>query len=441
MRTTELLQRAEGRGAQPFMIWREEAFHYDWLREELLRGRDLLARANVRRGAVVSMDAGYTPRAVGLLLALLDHDAIIVPLHRDQPANEKLRSIAEVEVITDAEGGITRSESPARHPFLRRLQEAKRPGLVLFSSGSTGMSKAILHDFGLLLEKFRRPRPAKRMIPFLLFDHIGGINTMLYTLSNGGCLIAVEARDPDAVSAAIERHRAQVLPVTPTFLQLLMISEAYRRFDLSSLELVTYGTEPMPEATLLRFHDLFPDVGLQQTYGLSELGILRSRSKAPDSLWVQLGGEGYETRVREGLLEIKARSSMLGYLNALSPFTEDGWFQTGDAVEREGEYYRILGRASELINVGGEKVFPAEVEGVLEQMPGVEASVVHGEKSAILGAIVVAKVNLTTGETPAQFRRRMREHCRERLAPYKIPQKVILEQAALYGNRFKKNRR
>ena len=111
---------------------------------------------------------------------------------------------------------------------------------------------------------------------------------------------------------------------------------------------MTYGTEVMPESTLKQFHELFPKVLLLQTYGLSEVGILRSKSKSSDSLWVKVGGEGFETRVVDGMLEIKAKSAMLGYLNAESPFTEDGWFKTGDAVEVDGEYIRILGRKSEM---------------------------------------------------------------------------------------------
>lgn len=93
----------------------------------------------------------------------------------------------------------------------------------------------------------------------------------------------------------------------------------YKKFDLSSLQTVTYGTEVMPESTLKRFHALYPNIKLQQTYGLSEVGILRSKSKSSDSLWVKVGGEGFETRIVDGLLEIKAKSAMLGYLNAPVP--------------------------------------------------------------------------------------------------------------------------
>ena len=208
-----------------------------------------------------------------------------------------------------------------------------------------------------------------------------------------------------------------------------------------SLQLVTYGTEAMPEGTLKRFHALFPNIQLLQTYGLSEIGILRSQSKSSDSLWLKIGGEGFETRIVNGILEIKAKSAMLGYLNAPSPFTEDGWFNTGDAVEVDGEYVRILGRTSEMINVGGEKVYPAEVESVIQQMDGVEDITISGEPNPVTGHIVKARVKLRTDEALGDFRKRMRSFCKDKLPPFKIPQKVVLVNQESYGERFKKMRR
>jgi acyl-CoA synthetase (AMP-forming)/AMP-acid ligase II len=233
----------------------------------------------------------------------------------------------------------------------------------------------------------------------------------------------------------------QLLPTSPTFLNLILVSEAYKRYDLASLETVTYGTEVMPESTLRRFHELFPRVRLLQTYGLSEVGILRSKSKSSDSLWVKVGGEGFETRVVDGMLEIKAKSAMLGYLNAPSPFTADGWFKTGDAVEVDGEYIKILGRKSELINVGGEKVYPAEVESVLQTMDGVLEVAVRGEPHPMTGQIVTATVRLATAEALPEFRQRMRAFCQDKLARYKIPQKIVITAEAVHSERFKKMRR
>jgi acyl-CoA synthetase (AMP-forming)/AMP-acid ligase II len=131
---------------------------------------------------------------------------------------------------------------------------------------------------------------------------------------------------------------------------------------------------------------------------------------------------------------------MLGYLNAPSPFDAEGWFNTEDMVEVDGEYMRFLGRESEIINVGGEKVYPSEVESVLLQMDNVRDATVMGEENPILGNIVVARVSLFEPEDLTSLKRRMREFCRERLEKFKVPAKVELSQADQHSARFKKLR-
>src|SRR5258705_5208135 len=111
--------------------------------------------------------------------------------------------------------------------------------------------------------------------------------------------------------------------------------------------------------------------------------------------------------------QFRARSAMCGYLNAPSRFAADGWLPTGDAGEVDGEYLRIRGRQSEIINVGGEKVYPAEVESVLQCMEGVRDIIVSAEANPITGQIVAAKVRLGTGETLSAFRKRMRLFCQD----------------------------
>lgn len=95
---------------------------------------------------------------------------------------------------------------------------------------------------------------------------------------------------------------------------------------------------------------------------------------------MKVGGAGTETKITGGTLWVRSESAMLGYLNAPSPFDEDGWYDTGDQVETDGEYIRILGRKSEIINVGGEKVFPAEVESVFLEIPNVRDVLITGRK-------------------------------------------------------------
>jgi long-chain acyl-CoA synthetase len=445
-----LLERwRESAGAEA-IIWKDQAYSYDWLSERVGYWGRRLEEERVERGAVACLEGDFSPNSVALFLALAERGCILVPLTQAVRARKaEFTRIAQGEfslaVTSDDEVRFERLETRADHPLYLKLRAEGRPGLVLFSSGSTGESKAAVHDLFRLMEKFMVRRHSLRTITFLLYDHIGGVNTMLYTLSNTGCIVTVQERTPDEVLRLVETYRVELLPTSPTFMNLILLSEAYRRHNLASLKTITYGTEPMPESTLKRFHELFPQIKLLQTYGLSEVGILRSKSKSSDSLWVKVGGEGYETRVREGVLQIKARSAMLGYLNAPSPFTADGWLNTGDAVEVDGEYLRILGRRSELINVGGEKVYPAEVESVIMELDSVAEVTVYGEPNPITGNIVCADV------TPARLSAEPHEkkaliagvkrHCRERLQGYKVPVRVNLKVEGQHSERFKKVRR
>lgn len=441
-----LLERMAQWSETPAVIWRDRPFTYGWLLENIDFWGRQLETLSVQPGQVVALEGDYSPKISALLLALIERRAIMVPLTpASESQKEEFMETAEVQVVLTFDRTdnwqVHRRDMAVEHLLTRQLVELGEPGLVLFSSGSTGKSKAALHNFGSLLEKFRTRRHTLRTLVFLMLDHIGGLNTLFYTLSNGGTVVVVESRNPAIVCRAIERHGVELLPTSPTFLNLLLISEAYRNYDLSSLKLITYGTEAMPEYTLKRIHEIFPDVRLLQTYGLSELGILRSKSKDSASLWVKVGGEGFETKVVDGILWIRAKSAMMGYLNAPSPFDAEGWFNTGDAVEVDGEYIRILGRQSEIINVGGEKVYPAEVESVLMQMENIKDVVVRGERNPITGNIVVARVNLFEPEDPVILKKQIRAFCKDKLARFKIPVKVEIVDSDQFSARFKKLRR
>jgi long-chain acyl-CoA synthetase len=428
------------------IIWRDRPFSYGWLLERISYWHEIIKSNKVKQGTVAILEADFSPNSIALFLKLIEQGCVLAPLTSSVEAQKpEFIEIAQGELSfiideNDQEKIIKLSNS-ADHEFYRKLRKLNHPGLILFSSGSTGKSKAAVHDFVNLLEKFKTSRNSLRTITFLLYDHIGGINTMFYTLSNAGCIVTVQNRDPDSVFEAIEKHKVELLPTSPTFINLILLSEAYKRYDTSTLKVITYGTEPMPESTLKRIHEIFPHVRLQQTYGLSELGILRSKSKDSDSLWVKVGGEGFDLKIVDGVLWIKAHSAMLGYLNAPQPFDEDGWFNTGDYVEVNGEYIRFLGRKQEVINVGGAKVYPVEVESVLYKMDGVEDVTVSPESNPITGQIVKARVKLSADETVSEFRKRMFAFCRDKLPNFKIPQKVVIVSKEMHGERFKKMRR
>ncbi len=406
-----------------------------------------LKAKGVKQGDTVVVVADYAPDVFCMILALATLACIVVPMTRGSV-------IEEAEALTISGSDHCISFSPdglswaiearpvsAPNPMLVEFRATGRAGLILFSSGSTGKPKGMLHDFERVAEKFRVARNPVVAIPFLMLDHFGGINTILAITASLGTVVTAENRSISTICEAIQNYKVDLLPTTPSFLTLLAATDLSTKYDLSSLKRITYGTETMPQATLDRIRLRFPNAELQQTYGLSEVGVLRSQSRPDGSLWVRIGGSGFETLVRDGILWIRSEYRMVGYLNAPSGFDEEGWFNTQDRVEVDGEYFRILGRVTDLINVGGQKVYPAEVEDVILALPNIADVVVTGEKHALLGQIVVAKVHLTEPEPLDALRLRIRKACLAKLTAYKVPAKVMLLEQEIYSPRFKKMRR
>lgn len=441
-----LLSRISSYGERPALIWGGEPISYSALHESVGRWLNELRARAVRPGERVAICGDYSPEACALLIAVCINRNIAVPLTRSADAQRSaFMEIANVGPVFTFDRGrlaevCSRSTQEGESPLFAQLRERGSAGLLLFSSGSTGKSKAALLDFDRLLDRFRQPRRAYRTLAFLLMDHIGGINVLFQILCSGGTMVFVDDRCPRAVCQAIQEHGVELLTATPTFLNMLLMAGAYQAYDMSSLKIIAYGAEPMPKSTLGCLQRVFPNVELRQNYGLTELGVLQTTARGDGSLWVKLGGCGYEVKVVNNTLWIKSDSAMIGYLNAPSPFEEEGWFDTGDLVETDGEYVRILGRKSELINVGGEKVYPAEVESVLLEVDNIVDAVAAAKASPITGHVVVAKVFLRTPERREDLTRRVRLHCRDRLAPYKIPMSIEISETPLHGDRFKKAR-
>ncbi len=410
---------------------------------EYEKASEFLKKSNIPEESVVSLLADFKPQSIALFLALIEHNAIIVPISQTIKAIDNYVRISESEYFIDISGNapvVKSTGMTVSHPMLLKLKEEKAPGLILFSSGTTGEPKAALHDLTFLLEKFKKPGKTLTTVTFLLFDHIGGFNTMMHTIANGGTIITLKTRSPDEVCSLIEKYKIELLPTSPTFINLILLNKTYEKYDLSCLKMMTYGTEPMPESTLKAMNKILPNVKLKQTYGLSEVGIMPTKSEDNTSLWMKLGGEGFETKIVDDILYIKAKSAMMGYLNAPSPFDADGWFNTKDKVEVKGDYIKILGRTTDLINVGGEKVYPIEVESALLECEGVLDVRIYGEPHPLMGKVVAAEVKVAEENNNRDFIKKLRAYCKEKLEPFKIPVKFNLTTNDLFGDRFKKKR-
>lgn len=386
-------------------------------------------------GEVVALVGDFDARSIADLLALIDRGAVIMPLTKASATQHGYFLEAGHADWLIQNGKKTRlRQGLPEQPLLRNLRERGHAGLILFSSGSTGRPKAIVHDFSRFLARYATPRPAWVTLNFLLFDHIGGLNTLFHTLYNNGLVIRPSGRTPAAVVDDIQRHSIQLLPTTPTFLRLWALEGIPAPSEIPSLRLITYGTERMDQHTLSLLAEALPEVDIRQTYGMSELGILRVRTRNRDGLWIEVGGEGVESKVVDGELYLRAQNRMEGYLNAPSPFDGDGWYATRDIVECDGPWLRIVGRRDTLINVGGLKVLPSEVEHAALQFPGICLARAEGRSNPVTGMHVEL---LCQPEKDVSIdKKAFLRHLRTLLPPHAVPARLAFGQVPV-GHRYK----
>lgn len=397
-----VLSRLEGLAADRSaeIVWREEARSWTWA--EFWGRIEAATRAcfavGVESGSVVLTPGEAQLESLAWLFGVARAGAIAAPLRgerwgeiatwaRDCAFHWQVR---EGRIAARTEG-VT-SEHGAR--LFRELESRGHPGLLLGTGGTSGTPKLVLHDLVALLGATPvRAGAARRVLPLMRFDHIGGLDIAWRALAAGHVLVAPPRElTPESVAATIARHAVDVLPATPTFLNLFLLAGVTRIHDLKSLRVVPYGAEPMPPSLLARLRTEFPAVEFVPRFGTSETGALPVKS-AGDAMHLARG-DGFEWRVVEGELCIRSPALALGYVSGTpGGFEANGWFRTGDlAEERPDGSVVVLGRRSDFINVGGEKVLPSTVEAALLSHPHVSECRVFPVASPLLGQIVGAEV-------------------------------------------------
>ena len=242
----------------------------------------------------------------------------MVPIVGNDMPKEEIVAISQadyyVDVDQDSRFGFEtiRSHDP-KSGLLADLTKEEKPGLIFFTSGSTGRPKATLHNVENLFIKYKSSRKAYTTLAFLLFDHIAGIDTVFYTLFAGGTVVIPSVRDPRTVLETIDHFKVEVFSTTPSFLTLMLLTEELDSFDLSSLEIITFGSERMSESTMALMQQRFGGrVKLMQKYGTTEFGSPVSKSRDDDPLWIKFKKEDFDYKVVDNRLFVKSPMSMVG---------------------------------------------------------------------------------------------------------------------------------
>ena len=429
------------------IIHKDTSYTYRQLFNNIERIEKDVIEDKIYSGEVVSILSDYSFNSISLLLALCQNKNIIVPIATkiENEVNDRIEESFTSKSISlnDNEFTVNKHTVDKPHQMIKSLQDTNSSGLILFSSGSTGKPKAMIHNFDNLVNHYQNKKEkSMNMIVFLMFDHIGGLNTLLNILSMGATMIIPETRNADDICKLVQDYKIRVLPSSPTFLNLILMNKSYDKYDLKSLRMITYGTESMPESLLLRLKDVFPKTKLLQTFGTSETGIAGTRSKSSNSTYMKLDDSNLEYKIVDDELWLKSKTQVMGYLNSsMNSFTDDGWFKTGDLVEKTDDgYIKIIGRNKEIINVGGEKVLPNEVESMILSIPEIEDVTVYGKENIITGQTVVCDVVLKEEIKSKEIKIIIRKYCKDKLDKYKIPTKVYIVKKLNFSNRYKKIR-
>ena len=301
----------------------------------------------------------------------------------------------------------------------RRLARDYVPHVVVATSGTSGPPKFVQRTWDAVLAAARLAEQWQGLGWLLAYDATrwAGIQVWVQSLLTGGRLVVPASRDPDVVAQAIVKEQVEMLPTTPTLLRRLIASADRSVLSQAVPQRITLGGEAADGPLLEQAQTVFPGAKITHVYATTERGeVFRVADGHPGfpAAWLGRelpGGARLSTR-RDGELLVQ-----------LSRDTAE--VATGDVVEQRGDRFEFTGRRSDVIVVGGAKVFPKRVEEILRSVPGVIEARVYGQPSAITGELVAAEIVLANplpeGGSPESIRAAVLASCRESLEPHGVP--------------------
>ena len=383
-------------------------------------------------------------------LALIELDGIarrlvLCPPDLDDVHLPYVAAVAGVDVIvTDrpvaAFGGIGVDRFVLCDPTIRRAHVDRRSTheteWILFTSGTTGLPKMVVHTLSTLTGAIISSGNLAGPVVWATFYDIrryGGLQILLRAVIAGGSLVLSGSGDATAFLMRAGNHGATHITGTPSHWRRALMSGAARAISPVYARL---SGEIADQAVLDHVSATFPRAQVAHAFASTEAGVAFTvtdgRAGFPASLLARREG-AVDLKVEGDTLRIRSSSTALSYLGAAAETLHDadGFVDTGDVVEQRGDRCHFVGRRGGIINVGGLKIHPEEVEAVINRQPGVRMSLVTARKNPITGSIVAADVVLTPNNELAldaagveRTRADILAACRRALPAHKVPASI-----------------
>ena len=422
------------------------------------RAEFLIAFFAILRAGMVAVPIDH--RLPQALIDFIVADAAVRLAFCDGPRRARLAGLPVVDYDGEGGDGFARFVRPG--PFAPVRPGTGDAAMILYTSGSTGRPKgAVLTHAGHLWALRTRaaagwPFTAERMLVAAPLHHMNALCTSLFALGASACAVLLPAFEPRRYLEAVARFGCTWVTGVPAMLALaLRENDLLEALDLSAVQTVRMGSSPIPRALWRDLERAFPAARIVNGYGTTEAGPVvfapRPDRELPE-LSVGWPVPGVEVRLLdrrgregdEGVLWQRTPAVMSGYVNlpeaTREVLTDDGWFRSGDVFRRgaDGAYF-FVGRADDMFVSGGNNVFPAEVERMLETHPGIAEACVVPIADEIKGAKPVAFVVARAGA--ALDEEEIKRHALAHAPAYRHPRRVIVLDALPLAGPGKVDRR
>lgn len=287
---------------------------------------------------------------------------------------------------------------------------------VLYSSGTTGTPTATRHTLASLARTVRRDVRADPFTWGLLYEptRMAGVQVVLHAMLGGRGLVDAAGHAPLAERVAeLVDGGVDALSATPTLWRLLLQTPTASALDLRQ---VTLGGETADQKVLDALARAYPRARVVHVFASTETGAAFSVADGLAGFpvgWLDRAPGGVRLQLRDGILHVHAPD--------VPSAPDDGWVPTGDLVEVVGDRVHFRGRTGGVVNVGGVKVWPEQVEQVLREHPAVTDALVTARSNPMSGSILTAAVTTTTDDVPPGLARELRQHCAARVPAAAVP--------------------